>query len=107
MGSNGKEGSNIAFPWDEKASPTNVIRCPKCDNIGMDGSISGLSTQWGIQRKCGKCGQTWSGGIGVQIADFSEPPAIPGVERREDPPLVEYTGGQYRDPNKNHDGEDQ
>lgn len=94
------------MPWDEKATPINIIRCPKCGNDGMDGSITGYSSQYGITRKCTKCRQEWQGGIGVQQADFSEPPAIPGVERKEDPPLVQYTGGQYRDPNKNHDSED-
>ena len=109
MSRNQKEGSNIPLPWDELASPSNVIRCPKCGNDGMDGSITGMTGQWGIQRKCLKngCNQTWSGGIGVQQADFTEAPAIPGVERKDDleAPLVQYTGGQYRDPNKNHDEE--
>lgn len=101
MSRNSKEGSNIPMPWDETATPTNVIRCPNCGNDGMDGSITGFSSQYGISRKCLQCKHTWSGGIGVQIADFSEPAAIPGIERKEDPPLVQYTGGQYRDPNKN------
>lgn len=107
MGRNQKEGSNIPMPWDEAATPSNVIRCPKCGNDGMDGSITGFSSQYGITRKCLKnnCNHTWAGGIGVQIADFSEAPAIPGVERKDDlvPPGVEYTGGEYRDPNKNYE----
>ncbi len=113
MAKNSKEGSHIRLPWDESNSSTNRILCPKCGNDGMDGSITGFSTQWGLTRKCLKvgedkkvCGFKWSGGIGVQIADFSEPLPLPGIERKEDPPLVQYTGGQYRDPNKNFDSED-
>lgn len=106
MPKNPKEGSHIKLPWEESSTPTGVVRCPKCHNDGMDGSITGFSGTWGISRKCIKCGNSWQGGIGIQIADFSETPAIPNVERKEDPPLVQYTGGQYRDPNKNHSGED-
>lgn len=107
MSRNSKEGSHIPMPWDANASPSNVLRCPKCGNNGMDGSITGFSSQYGITRKCMKCQNQWAGGIGVQIADFSEPAAIPGVERKEDPPLVQYTGGQYRDPSKNSSNEDE
>lgn len=106
MARNEKDGSGIQMPWDEQASPSNVIRCPKCHNNGMDGSITGFAGQWGITRKCTKCGQQWSGGIGVPKADFSEGPSIPGVERKEEPALVRNTEPQYRDPNKNYGDEE-
>jgi hypothetical protein len=79
----------------------------------MDGSITGRGGQWGIQRKCLKkdpetgkiCGQTWSGGIGVQRADLSSAPLYPGKESPpdDDLPTSQYTGASFRDPSKNFD----
>lgn len=97
-----KEGSNISFPWDESTSEKTVLQCPNCGNDGMDGSITGRSTQWGVTRICKKCDFKWQGGIGVQQADFSEPPPIPGIDTEiDDEPSIQYTGASYRDPDKN------
>lgn len=102
MAKNSKEGSHIKLPWEESATPSNTLRCPVCHNDGMDGSITGFSSTYGIHRRCLRCKNEWQGGIGVQIADFSDPLPLPNVERKEEPPSVQYTGGQYRDPNKNY-----
>ena len=103
-----KEGSHISLPWEEGSTITGVIRCPKCGNTGQDGSITGYSGAYGIRRRCLVCKQEWSGGVGIQIADFPQPLPIPGVERHDDPePGVQYTGGQYRDPNKNHSDDEE
>jgi DNA-directed RNA polymerase subunit RPC12/RpoP len=107
MAKNSKETSGITLPWDEKATTSNVIRCPQCGNNGQDGTITGYSGTYGVRRKCLKCKQEWSGGIGVQIADFSEPLPIPGVERMEEVPEVKYTGGQFRNPNKNYSDDEE
>jgi len=103
---------NISFPWDEAQDVSPIIKCPKCGNTGMDGSITAKAGQWGLKRICLKadpktgkvCNQTWSGGIGVQIADFSEPPVIPGVDPGyDDLPHTQFTGAPHRDPSKNFD----
>jgi hypothetical protein len=107
MARNSPEGSSINYPWNSKEGLSQVIRCPVCGNDGMDGSITGLSGQWGILRKCLKCKNEWSGGIGVQIADFTEDPPLPNIERREAPPKnPENTGAEFRNPAKNHDPEE-
>ncbi len=106
MAKNSPEGSHINYPWDEKQGVSLTIRCPNCGNDGMDGSITGFSNQWGITRKCLKCQQQWCGGIGVQQADFSQDPPIPGVTRPEPPPKAQNLGGGFRDPSKNHDPEE-
>ncbi len=107
MSRNQKEASNITLPWDEKATTTNVIRCPKCGNTGQDGSITGYSGAYGISRKCLKCKQTWSGGIGIQIADFTQPLPIPGVERMEEVVENKNPTPAFRDPAKNHSNDEE
>ena len=77
----------------------------------MDGSITGHAGQWNLTRICLKpgedgkpCNQKWSGGIGVQQADFAEPAPQDGVESTlDDRPSVQYTGASFRDPSKNFD----
>ena len=100
---------DLLFPFDvrEVSQPRIVCPNPKCRNSGMDGTITGRSGQWGVKRKCLKCGQEWSGGIGVQRADFSEPIPVPGVDNTgDDIPSVQYTGAGFRDPDKNYSGEE-
>ena len=81
----------------------------------MDGTITGHGGQWQLTRICLKPGKTgkpcnhkWSGGIGVQKADFSQQPLqATGDDRVEDDrPLVQHLGPDFRDPLKNYDGED-
>lgn len=99
---------DLLFPFDAEAVSKPAIVCPnpKCRNEGMDGSITGRSGQWGIQRKCIKCGQTWSGGIGVQQADHSEGMPKPGVVNPEDDVIsTKNAGANFRDPSKNHSGD--
>jgi hypothetical protein len=97
--------NNITSPWDEEKEVTPKIVCPnpKCKNTGQDGSITAKSNQWCLTRICLKCGQKWSGGIGVQRADYSEPPSVPGVDTAPEEPPEQYTGSPFRDPKKNYD----
>ena len=101
---------NISFPWDEGQGVTTKLQCPKCGNDGMDGTITANAHQFGLERICIKpdpetgkpCNHRWSGGIGVQRADFSEPPGIPGVASGyDDRPHTQFTGAPHRDPRKN------
>jgi hypothetical protein len=81
----------------------------------MDGTITGHSAQFQLLRECLKtnpetgkpCGRKWSGGIGVQQADFSREPLRVGGEAEVDPYLPpeeqDLTPG-FRNPNKNTSG---
>jgi hypothetical protein len=94
----------IRLPWDENKASGNVIVCPNCRNDGMDGSITGRAGQWGILRICKQCGHKWSGGIAVQIADFTDPLPIQGSDAGDQQaPEVQFTGSPHRDPAKNFD----
>lgn len=97
MPKNKKEGSSISFPWDE-SKPRNKIVCPECQNDGMDGTITAQQSQYGLTRICRKCNHRWSGGIGVQRADFSEPMPIKDVEKPAelDTKAVQFTGAPHR-----------
>lgn len=100
---------DLLFPFDAEAVEKPGILCPnpKCRNDGMDGSITGRSGQWGIKRICKKCGQEWSGGIGVQQADFSGSMPRPGVEDPEDVAIPNQSGAVgFRDPSKNYSGDE-
>lgn len=94
--------NNISSPWDESVEVSPKIVCPKCKNNGQDGSIDGKQNQWGLTRICLKCGHQWSGGIGVQRPDYSEPPSVPGVDTEPDEPPEQNIGSPFRDPNKNY-----
>lgn len=106
-----KEISNISHPWSEGTKSGTGIRCPKCGNDGMDGSIHGRGGQWSVERICMKpgengkpCRQKWSGGIGVQQADYSQPLPIEGVaSSTDDHPINDDVGQPFRDPSKNTD----
>jgi hypothetical protein len=100
---------DLLFPFDADAVSRPRIICPnpECSNDGMDGSITGRAGQWGIQRKCTKCGHTWSGGIGVQIADASGGMPKPGVVDPEDDVLPTHsTTADFRNPSKNFSGDE-
>ena len=109
MSSRDDDTPDLLFPFDAEQTSGPKIVCPNptCRNDGMDGSITGKSGQWGIKRICKKCGQEWSGGIGVQQADYSEPMPLPGVDTTgDDIPVSKYTGASFRDPSKNFSGDE-
>ena len=105
--------SNISHPWNDQKPSGTGVRCGKCGNDGMDGTITGRSGQWNNTRICLKpdpktgklCNHTWHAGIGVQIADFSRQSlSAVGDDRVEDDrPVVQNLGPSFRDPTKNHD----
>lgn len=106
-----KEISNISHPWEPNKGTSTGIRCPVCGNDGMDGSIHGRGGQWSVDRTCMKsnsetgkpCGTKFSGGIGVQKADFSQPLPILGEDRIIDDPVKNDVHQPFRDPSKNRD----
>lgn len=107
-----KETSNISHPWDPGGGASGGIRCPLCGNDGMDGSIHGRGGQWSVERRCMKpneetgkvCGHRWSGGIGVQKVDVTQPLPIDGVLTAvDDEPLDNNPTQSFRDPSKNRD----
>ncbi len=111
-----KETSNISHPWNSKKESATGVRCPACGNDGMDGTITGHSGQFQLVRHCIKpdpetgkvCNRKWSGGIGVQRADFSQEPLVQGgtVQPYSPPDAQDMTPG-FRNPSKNRDvGED-
>jgi hypothetical protein len=83
---------------------SSVVRCPKC---GEQEAIDTKSLQYELHRRCRTCGNEWSGGLNVAKPDpFSTPP-VPGVgvpDADEDLPDYQYTGADFRDPNKNFGG---
>jgi len=105
------EVSNISHPWNAEAPAGTGIRCPLCGNDGMDGSIHGRGGQWSVERQCMKpnpetgklCRHKWSGGIGVQQADFSQPLPIKGVDSPIDDPIKNDVHQPFRDASKNSD----
>ena len=93
--------SNISYPWDEGQSSSPRVICPYCKNDGQDGSITSKGNQWGMVRLCTKCGKTFGGSIGVQRADLSEPPPVPGVDTEEQEPPRQNLDPPHVNPNKN------
>lgn len=99
---------DLLFPFDTEEAAKTGICCPnpKCLNDGMDGSITGRGGQWGIQRMCKKCGQTWSGGIGVQRPDHSEPMPVAGVDTTGDDVPIRDNNSSFRTSDKNYSGDE-
>ncbi len=86
------------------------IKCPKCKST----NFRAWTTDYGVMRKCliATCLEEWSGGtMASGRSNFQDlyPQPLPGaIVPDDDLPIIQYTGGAYRDPSKNfgHDDDD-
>lgn len=91
-------------PFDiGKLEESRRLRCKQC---GETQNITCRALEWEYRRKCNACGFEWSGGMVRGEPDPTSIPVMDGVPAPDDddPPVVQYTGANFRDPNKNYDG---
>jgi hypothetical protein len=86
-----KDDLKLAYDPLGEISAADVVKCPACH--AQD--FAAFSNQYGVHRKCNKCGNEWSGGgVGSFPEGAVPPPAQIPVE--DDYPLVQFTGGPHR-----------
>lgn len=78
-------------------------RCPVCTSQ----NFHAWTHQYGVSRRCLDCGNEWSGGtVAAARPSFLEPPPPPDGMVLDDPPVIQYTGANFRDPSKNFGDDD-
>lgn len=92
-------------PFDiGKLEESRKIQCSKC---GEKVNIKCRALEYEYHRQCLACGFEWSGGMVRGEPDPASVPimeGVPGPDDDDDRPLLQYTGANFRDPNKNFDG---
>lgn len=73
-----------------------VIKCPVCASRNFTAN----SNQYGVHRTCKDCKNQWSGG-GIGSFPEGQPFISETAMLEDDQPLEQYTGANFRDPNKN------
>lgn len=88
-------------PLDSEEHP--FPKCPTCKSQ----NYHAWTMQYGLMRRCNDCGEEWSGGtVAAARPNFLEPPPMPGIPAPEELPVVQYTGAEFRNPDKNFGGDD-
>lgn len=81
-----------------------ALRCPVCKE---NEKITPGRNQWGIWYVCDKCGNRWSGGMGVAQPDPGSPVPVPGIALPDEddyPEPTQWGRVGFRDPRKNYGG---